>query len=631
MNDVAIKRRPWVKNAAIIFLSVMLVLTFFSNTIMNFSLPEVAAQYAQPGTITTQVRGTGTVKANMAYKVEIDQTRVIDRVAVKQGDAVEAGQILFYLTDTESDELKTALKALDDAELAYQQKLLGLTDADYFALSQNIKRAKEELAALQKDRSTVTDREKALENAKAAVRSAEDRVDALASQISSLQAQIENISTNNHAILYYKSLLDNATQAKKAAEDRVKAIEAQMGTSVETAQSTVTTIQRNLEDLNRKLSYAQEDLGKLSPGTDEYIALNRSIEEQIATIQRTTIDLAAAQDVLNKVLQLNNQLMQAQQEVNNAQTNLNQAQTNYDNTVASESAGLKSQLDNLSAQKKAADRALTDATKTLTDASANVSPTAKELEAQIKAKQLELEGYNHDLAKAQKEGNVQEALSDLELQRLQKTIDEQKKLVESLQKKDTGATIAAQYAGVVTSLHVIAGQTANKGDTLADIEVKDKGYTLEFAVTNDQANLIRTGDTATINNWWYSELKATVTGLRNDPEKPGRGRIVTLTLTGDVTVGQSLSVTLGQRGSNYDIVVPNSAIREDNNGKFILIVESKPSPLGNRYIATRADIQVRASDDNNSAISGALYGYEFVITTSTKPIVAGQQVRLVES
>ena len=39
------KKREWVKNAAIVFLSIMLVLTFFSNTIMNYSLPEVATQY----------------------------------------------------------------------------------------------------------------------------------------------------------------------------------------------------------------------------------------------------------------------------------------------------------------------------------------------------------------------------------------------------------------------------------------------------------------------------------------------------------------------------------------------------------------------------------------------------------
>ena len=49
-------RRDWVKNAVIIFLAVMLALTFFSNTIMNWSLPEVAAQYPQASTITTRAK-----------------------------------------------------------------------------------------------------------------------------------------------------------------------------------------------------------------------------------------------------------------------------------------------------------------------------------------------------------------------------------------------------------------------------------------------------------------------------------------------------------------------------------------------------------------------------------------------
>ena len=121
----------------------------------------------------------------------------------------------------------------------------------------------------------------------------------------------------------------------------------------------------------------------------------------------------------------------------------------------------------------------------------------------------------------------------------------------------------------------------------------------------------------------------TVTGIRSDPQSAGKSKIIVCSVEGDVTVGQSLSIVLGERGASYDIVVPNSAIREDSNGKFILIVESKSSPLGNRYIATRADITVLASDDNSSAVSGALYGNEFVITTSTKPIEAGQRVRMV--
>jgi len=81
---------------------------------------------------------------------------------------------------------------------------------------------------------------------------------------------------------------------------------------------------------------------------------------------------------------------------------------------------------------------------------------------------------------------------------------------------------------------------------------------------------------------------------------------------------------------NYDSVVPNSAIREDNAGKFVLIVEAKNTPLGNRYTARRADIQVIATDDTSTAVSGITYG-DFVITASTKPVIAGTQVRLIAS
>jgi multidrug efflux pump subunit AcrA (membrane-fusion protein) len=77
------KKRGWIKNAAIIFLAVMLVLTFFSNTIMNWSLPEVSGQYAGYGTITSSIRGTGTVEANMAYNVQLEET---------QGSKIGTGQ-----------------------------------------------------------------------------------------------------------------------------------------------------------------------------------------------------------------------------------------------------------------------------------------------------------------------------------------------------------------------------------------------------------------------------------------------------------------------------------------------------------------------------------------------------------
>jgi len=63
----------------------------------------------------------------------------------------------------------------------------------------------------------------------------------------------------------------------------------------------------------------------------------------------------------------------------------------------------------------------------------------------------------------------------------------------------------------------------------------------------------------------------------------------------------------------------------------VLVVMSRSSPLGNRYIATRVDVNILASDDTNTAVSGALTGWDFVITTSTAPIDPGMQVRLVDN
>ena len=100
-------------------------------------------------------------------------------------------------------------------------------------------------------------------------------------------------------------------------------------------------------------------------------------------------------------------------------------------------------------------------------------------------------------------------------------------------------------------------------------------------------------------------------------------------ITGDVEPGTNLTLSIGQKSASYDALVPNSAVRTDTNGTFVLAIVSKSSPLGNRYIATRVDVQELAKDDNLTAVSGLSSG-DYVITTSTKPVEAGTQVRLVD-
>ena len=119
--EVKVKNRGWVKNAAIIFLAVMLVLTFFSNTFMNHSLAEVATQSVTSGSITAKVRGTGTVESNGSYQVKAEATREIRAVMVKVGQEVNQGDVLFVLGEGPSEELDAATEQLRQLQLSYQR------------------------------------------------------------------------------------------------------------------------------------------------------------------------------------------------------------------------------------------------------------------------------------------------------------------------------------------------------------------------------------------------------------------------------------------------------------------------------------------------------------------------------
>ena len=210
-----------------------------------------------------------------------------------------------------------------------------------------------------------------------------------------------------------------------------------------------------------------------------------------------------------------------------------------------------------------------------------------------------------------------------------KKIQEQKELVEELTAKAVDATITAPIAGTITALNVTAGKKTDVATPVAVLQPEGKGYTMSFSVTNEQAKRLSVGDVADlVNAWRYDDLTVTLASIKPDTTDPGQKKLLTFEIAGNVTAGQTLNVSVGQKSANYDYIVPNSAIREDNNGKFILIVESKPGPLSTRYIASRVDVEVLASDDTQSAVNAALYGYEFVITTSTKPVEAGKQVRL---
>lgn len=599
MNETTTKRREWVKNAAIIFLTVMLILTFFSNTIMNYSLPEVATQVVTSGTITSKVRGTGTLTVSEPYNVTIKESRMIKNVAVKKGDVVEKGAVLFELEDSESKELKDAEAALSQMILDYQKTILN-GDTNLNKVNQIENGQITDMTTMQKK----------VEGIKDAVKAAQDEVSARTSDVAAIQKQIDllnnktvdtseeedNVANAKEKLTKAQSALSKTEDSKTSAEQKVLEYGSTVG-DVRTLYETKETAYNNaLAAYNTAKDAADKD------------PTNTALQTALTTAT-TAKDTALAE--FDKVKAV--------------KSAIDSALATYDNAAAAYEKALTKVTD--------CEAAVTDAEAELTKQQNNTDKKDQlaDLQNQLIEANDQLTKANANLTKAQADQAdiLKEVLEEVDLGGQNDKIREQQKTVEKLKSEAIGATIEAPVAGTITTISRAAGETTTPDEALAVIQLADKGYSLSFSVSDQQAKTIKVGDSAEIQDAWnYEGCTITLASIKPDTESGGRNKKLTFDVTGDVAEGQQLSITAGSKSANYDLIVPSSAIREDKNGKFILTVESKSSPLGNRYIATRIDVEVLAADDTQTAVKAGLYGSEYVITTSTKPVEAGKQVRL---
>lgn len=552
----------------------MLILTFFSNTIMNYSLVEVSTQQVTSGQITSKVRGSGSVEASESYSVTIEETRKIATVNVKKDAEVATGDLLFTLEDTDSDELDAAKKSLNEAQAAYESAVLtaGITVAE----RQSIEAGKG---------SSLTQKQNEIAAANQRVKDAQAAVDAAQASVDKIKAQIDAVSN---------STADTTAEEKAVLDAEKKNSEAQ--DSLTSAESAYTPV---------KSAYDTA----LSEYNDAVIAFNAAK----ATYEKDTSDLnnKKAMDAAEIAMK------SANEKLKNCKGNLDKVQGPYDSAKS----------------------AATDSKNALSNANYNLSvkkltgtntAEANNLQAQLNTATVALTDANTALTSAT---NDQKKVTDkisgeVTIASAYKTMTDLQEEVAKLQAKSIGTEITSPISGTVTDIAVTAGTTVNANDVMMTIQPENKAYVLQFSVTENQAKKVRVGDTAEIlNNWYGNDVSAVVSAIRKDSQNRSNS-IIICEMKGDVSVGDSYTLSIGEQSSNYDTIVPTSAIREDSNGKFILIIESKSTPLGNRYYARRVDVDVITSDDTKSAVTGALEGYEYVITTTTKPIKENEQVRL---
>ena len=749
MSNDSASRRAWIKNAAIIFLVILLLLTFFSNTILNYSLPEVSAQYTSSGTLSTAIKASGTVKANASYNVVyeadaadsadgVTQTRKVVSVFVKEGQTVEKDAPILELKGGASEQLKSAQDEYDKLKREYDLAVIGDTvsnltsDKTISDAQKTLADAKDELAKLQKNYNDLL--------------SGVDTTTILQNQISALEDTIENLTDQQTAMtdkitevnsiiseakaLIEKDILSNQTVAEKlaAAEEEYNSISSEYDTlkketdfykerldEIKKVSGDVTeankltqelkTLQDNLDKLDLEISRFWEDkLDELKNARDEAQAEYDAIESEDPATENHTDRLNAAKDKLDKakteyddfkyrgvtddrsfnrkiedydlqIESINTQISDIKEKLNvigmpkvddifdytvdydlasaqkdydeasakltELETKYTDAKTKYESLIKQNSAEdtvneysliletYKNEESSLKDTIKQKNKELDNLKKQLSDSTTDLTPEA--LADKIKEQKNSVDSLEAALKITQATENQTTTTNKLTREDQKKQLEELAAKIETYKNAPENTQVTAPIAGKITAINFTAGESVTSGNTVASIEIADKGYIVEISMAADQARKIQVGTPCSVvNSWWYSNIEASVTGMRSDPSSQGKNRIITITVSGDVSEGQTLNFSIGDKSQSYDSVLPNSAIREDNDGKFVLVVESKKTPLNMRYTAKRVDIEVLASDDTQSAVSG-LYGSEFVITNSTVPIADKQQVRLAEN
>ena len=620
MTEQRVKNRGWVKNVAIIFLAVMLVLTFFSNTIMNASLPEAAVQYVQSGSITTQIRGTGTITAKEVYEVKTTTSRKVQSVLVTKDQEVKVGDVLLILAageGTETDELKTQLET---AKYSYQQKLINMSGG-----GSEVTRAQEKLqeAIAARDAIAVNITAEDIELAKVRYEAAKERYQQLTYELEDAGGYVEGgkgdtlkelgdavnaaqLEYDSNCIRYAKEyafvnqLAADASVFGTHGSDRDAYAEAITGAFAAAGEDT--TVHNYFVDLASVTQAERENLGidRVDITKYPYSDLVSALPSQnITAVAKGYGEILTAKDALTKAQDAYNKAVESMQPQNEA---LNKQVTEAKREMDALEAEYKELSDKKTAYDTAKDNVVSceNALQTLLKTSQldnlELSKMANEI-AKLEAKLEELSGGEKDA-----EGNV------------------------------TGGQIVSEVNGVVKEINVTAGNNTDPATAVMTIEVPDRGYTVSMNVTNEQAQKVTIGDTAEISTgyWGSSGLSGKLVGIRNNTSAgQSGGKQLVFDVTGsDITSGTQVSVSIGQRSQNYDTIVPNSALRSDSNGSFVLVIVAKSSPLGNRFVATRVDVTELAKDDVNTAVSGGLSAYDMVLTTATKPVEDGMLVRL---
>ncbi len=569
------KRRAKVIRAMIAFVVVLAVLTFFSNTIMNLTIPKVMGSYASRGNLSYSNNARGTIAVENKTDVKGLDGRTVDQVKVDNYDLVKKGDTILTLKPIEeSSDLESKRAQLKELLRAQEYDSRLSDDTDFSTYYDSINVAKETLSQAQETLESVRNRGAVEAENRAIINDESARAVSLEASVTAAAKTVEDLNKDIAAIDAQIAPLQSQIDVYVALGTPIPTPTPVPGTTdpATTPDGSTTTPAPDLDadgfDKNSPTYEMDKLMAKIKELQDQKAALEAQRDAAKARLDEASAELSACQG-----------------------------------RIAEAQATIKS-LENLPTEQAAinavnsAEHAVTAAQKALTDAQTQAGITRDK---------------NQDTAEDRAE----------QIAKLEEEIDK-------LEKAAKITEIKAPADGYVYNVTVSSGDSLNAKDTIAYIlPENDRICSVTFEFTAAAAQNIYVGMPLEVTSGFIEGC--TVASIKPDPANPRGNRLVKCIVDGsDAWPGEEITVNAGRGNDNYKCVVPSSAVNQDTNGDFVYLIQGSSTPLGDKYTVKKLYVTVEAEDGVSKAIKGeGLDKYDvMIVIRAEKPLEDGQRVRL---
>ncbi len=568
----------------IAFVVILALLTFFSNTIMNLTIPKVMGTYASRGNLSYSNSAKGKITVDNQTEVKGLDGRTVDKVLVTNYDSVEVGDTILTLKSVEeSEDLQTKkdrLKTLE-REAEYEERTPSSNDFTTYYDSINLAKATlsdaEDTLDMVLNRDDVEAENKKIiddESAKAvsleaSVSAAAKTVEDIKKDIAAIDAAIKPLKSQIDVYVALGTPTPTPTPVPGTEEEETGT---EPGTELPEGVTPTPTPVPNLDPDGLDKDSPTYEMDKLLFKISQYEEEKKGLESQLEAAQQR-LDEAAAE------------LAECQGRIQDAKNAITALAT-----LPSEASARNAV--------NTAQNAVNSAQKALSDA-------------------LTQAGISEDKARDLAEDR------DEEIAKLKKDIAE-------LEKQAKITEITAPVAGYIYNIAVSSGDTLT-AKTLVTyiIPMTDRNCSVSFTFSAQAAQNIWVGMPLEVTSGFIDGC--TVTSIKPDPSNPRGYKIVKCMVEGkDAWPDEEITVNAGRGNDNYKCVVPSSAVSDDNNGSFVYVIVGSSTPLGDKYTVKRVDVTVEATDGSACAIKGeGLDKYDvMIVVRAEKPLEDGQRVRL---